>query len=100
VLLVIGQAIMGLVLWFALGGAGLESNLWARAATSAVPFLLFPLIFYGSSSDYLHVWRTSNACNLSKFVRLASARSRSEVKLTISRGAVSGGQAQGGCVGR
>jgi hypothetical protein len=45
VLLVIGQTIVGAVLWFALGQSGLKSNLWARAATFAAPFMIFPLIF-------------------------------------------------------
>jgi hypothetical protein len=45
VLLLVGQAIVGLILWVVLGQAGLQSNLWTRAATSALPFLIFPIVF-------------------------------------------------------
>jgi len=44
-ILVFGQIIVGLFLWFALGGDKLPDNLWARAATIGAPFLLFlPLL--------------------------------------------------------
>jgi hypothetical protein len=42
---VIIQIIAGIVLWFALGPSGLESNLWGRAAAAVAPLLLFPLLF-------------------------------------------------------
>jgi hypothetical protein len=43
--LIASQAIIGVIIWMALGQTGFQGNFWTRAATAALPFLLFPIMF-------------------------------------------------------
>jgi hypothetical protein len=48
--LVLGQVVIGTILYLALGSENLPANVFARAATIAAPFLLFVPVLCGNSS--------------------------------------------------